>query len=964
VTQSPRFAAQRLRARSTMLTFAGALLATSAFTAPAFAQIETVTVTAEKRSADQQTVPVTVTAYTAEDLKAHQVTQFKDLVQSTPNVSYTKGNFAGADFQIRGIGIAAVSGDAESGVAVHQDDVFLAAPPLAEATFYDLERVEILRGPQSTLYGRGATGGNVNIVTAKPDMDEMSGNLEGAYGNYDAAEVKGYFNLPLTDNFAMRVAGDWIRHDGYVTNIANNTHIDGQNTYSIRTSLRWQPTSKTTIDLVGSYSHESDDRMRSQRQLCAYDPTGTLGCLPDSLGHDAINNNSTLTTIFSSTQAFALAGLPTTLGLFDLTTPGPHNVNPADARQVSTDFTPDYKATDRFFAFNLKQQLNDWLDFTAVVGFDSNYVVSHESYNNSVSLPLDPVRLATAEATFLGALTALGGPGYAAHYAPYFTTVPGSLPVSGTTNLGLAGGDIAYYSPNASGYDQSNGQAKQYSAEFRLASSLEGPLNFLLAGYFLSTSSASDYFVNASTFDYPSIVFGGFQGLTDPATCFATGCLLAPGFYRSQGNQTRLQSMAAFGEVYYEAIPDTLKFTGGIRFTEDEKHQLSRIQLLTGLLPIGTTDLSTSVLPYDYNEATFDQVTGRFVVDYTPKLDFTDATLIYASYSRGYKAGGFNPGVQPGLGVPVGYNSEGIDALELGTKNTLLDGVLQANMTAWYYNYENLQVSAIINNTSVNQNIGARLWGVEGEFKYQPDDKWQFSLNFGHTDSRIGNVSLVDQRNPTAGRSDVVLVKDATPTGTAGQNCVYYAIAAGTPTPAALGVPGFFAPPGGDHALAAHGVANTNYGVCGLDEATANSFGYSTIDPLTGKQADGGVAVNLHGNQLQNTPPWTISFGVQYTFDFDGGYTLTPRADFYWQDNMYGRIFNDAADKISSWEVTNAQVTFAAEDSKWYATAYIKNVFDENNVTGQYLTSATSGLYTNEFLGDPRTYGLRLGVRF
>jgi outer membrane receptor protein involved in Fe transport len=266
---------------------------------------------------------------------------------------------------------------------------------------------------------------------------------------------------------------------------------------------------------------------------------------------------------------------------------------------------------------------------------------------------------------------------------------------------------------------------------------------------------------------------------------------------------------------------------------------------------------------------------------------------------------------------------------------------------------------------------------VEGEFFYAPDDHWQFNLNFGHVNSAVGDFSEVDERNPTAGASNTVLVKSTTLDSSVGNNCVLYMTPlAGGLSPAdnprfqaILAASGFadlfFAPPGGSKVLASHGVPLANYGSCNPALAPLLAAGgYSETDPNDPSASAGGVPVDLHGNELQNTPPWTISIGAQYTFEMDGGYSLVPRVDFYWQDHMWGRIFEDPADSIKAYEITNAQITLNGPDSRWYVQGYVKNLFNETNETGEYLTSATSGLYTNAFLGDPRLYGIRLGARF
>ncbi|HEY0301498.1 MAG TPA: TonB-dependent receptor, partial [Rhizomicrobium sp.] len=123
-----------------------------------------------------------------------------------------------------------------------------------------------------------------------------------------------------------------------------------------------------------------------------------------------------------------------------------------------------------------------------------------------------------------------------------------------------------------------------------------------------------------------------------------------------------------------------------------------------------------------------------------------------------------------------------------------------------------------------------------------------------------------------------------------------------------------------------------------------------------------GNAVSLKGNDMPNTPPLTIGVGVQYTFDFGGGYTLVPRVDYYWKDQMFSNKFNAPTDRIDAWDQTNAQIQLNAPDNQWYARLFVRNAFDNENITGSYVTDQSSGLFTNLFVLEPRMYGVALGA--
>ncbi|MGD0190550.1 MAG: TonB-dependent receptor [Rhizomicrobium sp.] len=990
--------------------FVTALLLSTAIAAPALAQVEQVVVTAQRKSENVQNVPIAITAFSSQDIQAHQIQMAKDLQFATPNVTYTKTNFSGDDFSIRGIGNDVITGGGESGVAVSFDNIYIAGASLALSSVYDIGNIEILEGPQSILYGRGATAGAINIIPNKPDLEQASVTADFSYGNYDSNEDRIAVNLPLVDDqLGLRISADREYNSGIITNEYNDSHIDGNDTYSIRGMLRWQPTENTTIDFIAQTFHKDDSTMRAQRQQCLWDPSGTLGCLPNGLANQNINENAFFSADLASTQAFADEGLPSQLGLVNLQQQAALIANPTQAWHLNTDFQPTWRADDDFLATNIKQKVTSWLDFEANIGYDHGDTVSQESYNNGVNTPINQAMLGTygpgvfgssAETTLYDLLASgfgacppadpLCNAAYANLFDPYLASHPGYLPAAGFSGLGLSTDNVKYWTNTFSTYDQSNAEQQQYSIDLRFRSDFQGPFNFLVGGLYVRQDAWGDYYVSSGAQGYASVALGSIIGAGSPA-CQATGCLLDPAYYDNSSpapGGVTLKSQSVYGEVYYQFVPDLLKLTLGARWTDDFKSQEDRILLINSVLPIGTTSFPTNPavggVPYQYQSGSYQKITGRAVLSYTPKLDFTDQTQFYASYSRGYKAGGFNPGLTAyavSQGVQSTYQPEGIDAFEVGSKNILLNATLQANLDAWYYNYEGLQISQILDNDSINANVNSRMYGSEGQLVYAPDEHWAFNFNVGFVHSALGNTELVDPRNPTAGAKNAVLIKDATPTGTAAQNCAVYLLPGQTLAPgdnaalaaafAGAGVADpYFDPPGGSAQLAGAGIPLTNYGTCNPAffqnpgvEAIMAANGYSFTQP-GGNGTPAGVPEQLKGNENPNTPPVTLSFGVQYTFNVGSDYTLVPRVDLYWQSDMWGRVFEDPADKVQGYEITNAQIQLNSPDNVWYVQGYMKNVFNTVAVTGEYLTSSSSGLYTNQFLQDPRMYGVRVGVHF
>jgi outer membrane receptor protein involved in Fe transport len=124
------------------------------------------------------------------------------------------------------------------------------------------------------------------------------------------------------------------------------------------------------------------------------------------------------------------------------------------------------------------------------------------------------------------------------------------------------------------------------------------------------------------------------------------------------------------------------------------------------------------------------------------------------------------------------------------------------------------------------------------------------------------------------------------------------------------------------------------------------------------------VEVDLQGNPLAGSPEMSFSLGAQYTFRLGDSLELTPRIDYYWQDDSQARIYNSPIDRIESWDNINAQITLAPDTYRWYFKVFVQNLNDDDNITGQFLNSAALGLSTNVFLMEPRRYGATFGINF
>lgn len=242
--------------------------------------IEEVVVTATKRETTLQDTAVAVTAYQGDFLQEMQLEALQDIIIQNPSMSFSRAGGEGQVY-IRGVGSNLLGIGQDSSVAVHQDGVYLGRPHLVLSQFLDVERVEILRGPQGTLYGRNATAGVINVISRKPTA-ERQGYISGYAGNFDRYEVEAAVGGPISDTVGFRLAGRWTDDDGYTDDLepAGGDTIDDKSFWAMRGILDFHPSDTFRAEFIAEYT-ESDGHNLTVRRRDDLHTSQRLGALPN-----------------------------------------------------------------------------------------------------------------------------------------------------------------------------------------------------------------------------------------------------------------------------------------------------------------------------------------------------------------------------------------------------------------------------------------------------------------------------------------------------------------------------------------------------------------------------------------------------------------------------------------------------------------------------------------------------------
>ena len=600
----------------------------------AFAQstIEEVIVTAQRTEQSLQSVPIAVSAFTNETLQERQIEVSSDLQLQVPGITFSSSTFSGGGgFSIRGITNLATAASADAGVEIHMNGLPLGATSANEVGFLDMERIEVLRGPQGTLFGRNSTGGVINLITARPDLDAFAGTAKISYGSDSEKIVNVMLNVPISDTLGARFAIANFEKDGITENLYTKSDgsFDNRDNYQWRASFMWEPTDDLRLTLIHEAYDEESARNQISGSYCEAGTSMVQGCVVGgkSVFEQAhpMSNASTLPALLGGALGFYLPNVE------NGSAPGQYYkpIPSAGYGLVNGGNMPK----DFFQANYWKSPLHDVQESTSQLILDADFdqgslTVAFNDKSRKFYRDLGSI---SEEATSLRLAPAIMG------------LFPNGLPMGYSNEIitpqcavdqwkagvfcgpdGIAG----YFDYPVNG-DASYSTSGSKTFEIKYVSDMDGMFNFLVGAIDISNVTSTGYNVYASGitlngFALPATIqdsyrtgysamiacaaagVGGLQGRCDAGTVAKGQRLMATAkkvtaeqglpaqleqyvamdmvaridgtyteFFNNDTKAFELDAQAIFTEFYFD-VADNHKLTFGLRYNEDRKSVVAR----------------------------------------------------------------------------------------------------------------------------------------------------------------------------------------------------------------------------------------------------------------------------------------------------------------------------------------------------------------------------------------------------
>jgi len=902
-------------------------------------EIEEVVVTATKKEESVQDIAISIEALTAESLAENQVYDVSDLAEITPGLETAKIIGSGSAWTIRGIGSGGIGAGVVASVVTAVNGHSVNDSVVADTGFMDLERVEVLKGPQGTLYGRNAANGVINLITARPTSD-FEGSYDVEIGTYGKITTNAVVNLPFSDSVKTRLAVMSNKRDGMVTNLVTGNEFDDRNDEAFRLSVDWDISDTTSLEFTYGQQESDDTRFQEEISYCAQDQF--YGCNPYELGgmNVAADSRGHIAGFFGFLAHLQPGTITNVYG---------SNGPAEEFSSIRLNREPTHEQKQTVANLQLNHDLSDDLLLTAKVSYETREF--YQSGDNDQAYTSNPL---------LGSAYSLGQP-----------PIEGYLCFGGERQFcELADTDRTY--------DFSDVNMHGTQMEVNLISSYDGPFNYTVGLYqnetrndnvYLAQTTGSQFFRSFDLHPYSDLVLaltgndwsskGGVGFYQDMLTWLslagnALGCggalgpaaqaacnpaLLAPYAAQTAKQANSLDivipwdltgvindqniddiSRALYGEMYFDLSDDT-KLTVGARYQEDEV-----VSTIYNDTAGGSYLASGCFLAENKDTCSFVDVTPVEDDAFTYKLalqhNLSDDVMVYGSYTTAIRAAGVNAGDNP-----TTYDQEKNSTLDFGLKSILMDGAMLLNMNVFNTVSDGFLVAAVQNTGTKNSNIDAEVTGLEGNMMLFLSETTKLEANWLFLDHEVtSDTMMVNYLNP-AGAPVVQYLGAVDPDGT------------------------------GLITGAVHANGRVLYKSAGFNCTVPGLY---TSDCAGGEP---GWAESIKGNNLPGSSD--ESYGLSLTQDFNASNGVTSaRLSYRYRGGFDSDIFNMDRMKIPAQSTMDLLISYEPNEGDWYAGIFVKNIRDQQHLQVLRPASNVQGGQLFGSFTDPRIWGIQFGSKF